>query len=108
MPVTAKLSKLFYDRFGEAVTNELVDWFNNVDAAYKSDIREMNELNYARFEAKLEQLRTELSTKIDVTAAELRGEFRTALERGLHEQTRFFFLAWAVLLASNIALWFRR
>ena len=24
MPVTAKLSKLFYDRFGEAVTNELV------------------------------------------------------------------------------------
>ena len=25
----------------------------------------------------------------------------------LKEQTRFFFLAWAALLASNIALWFR-
>jgi hypothetical protein len=96
MPVTAKLSKQFYDRFGEAVTNELVDWFNQVDAAYKSDIREMNELNYARFEAKLDQ-----------RLAELRGEVRTDLERGLHEHTRFLVLAWAVLLASNIALWFR-
>ena len=25
MPVTLKVSKLFYDRFGEQVTNELVD-----------------------------------------------------------------------------------
>src|SRR5579862_2586115 len=79
-----------------------------VDAAYRSDIREMNELNYARFEAKLEQRLAELTTKIEVTAADLRGEFRSSLEKGLHEQTRFFFLAWAVLLASNIALWFRR
>jgi hypothetical protein len=37
MPVTARLSKQFYDRLGEAVTNELVDWFNQVDAAYKFD-----------------------------------------------------------------------
>jgi len=26
MPVTARLSKLFYDRLGEQVANELVDW----------------------------------------------------------------------------------
>ena len=44
-----------------------------------------------------------LDAKIDVTKAEL----TTALERALREQTRCFFLAWAVLLASNIALWFR-
>jgi hypothetical protein len=84
------LYKQFYDRFGEAVTNELVDWFNQVDAAHKSDIREMNELNYARFEAKLER-----------RLAELRGELRTDIEKGLSDQTRFFFLAWAVLLASR-------
>ena len=96
MPVPAKLSKQFYDRLGEAVTNELVDWFNQVDAAYKSDLREMNELNYARFEAKLEQ-----------RLAELRGELRADMAKGFTDQTRFFFLAWAVLLASNIALWFR-
>ena len=34
--------------------NELVDWFNQVDATYKSDLRELNELNFARCEARLE------------------------------------------------------
>lgn len=60
MPVTAKLSKLFSDRLGEAVTNELVDWFNQVDATYRSDLKEINELNVARFDAKLEQRLAEL------------------------------------------------
>jgi predicted phage-related endonuclease len=99
MPVTAKLSKQFYDRLGEAVTNELVDWFNQVDAAYKSDLKEINELNFARFEAKLEQRVAELR-------ADVRG-IETSLERALKEQTRFYFLAWAVLLVAIIGLWFR-
>ena len=28
MPVTAKLSRKFYERFGDDLTNELVEWFN--------------------------------------------------------------------------------
>ena len=47
MPVTAKLC--------EDVANELVDWFNAVDLTYRSELRELNELNFARFDAKLEQ-----------------------------------------------------
>jgi hypothetical protein len=35
VPVTAKLSKHFYDVLGEDVANELVDWFNAVDLASK-------------------------------------------------------------------------
>jgi hypothetical protein len=70
-----------------------------VDAAHKSDLREITELSYARFEAKLEQRIAELRT--DLRSLEL------TLEMRLREQTRFFFLAWAVLLASNIGLWFR-
>ncbi len=38
VPVTAKLSKRFYDVLGEDVANELVDWFNAVDLAYCSDL----------------------------------------------------------------------
>ena len=60
VPVTAKLSKRFYDVLGEDVANELVDWFNSVDLTYRADLRELNELNYARFEAKLEQRLAEL------------------------------------------------
>ena len=55
MPVTAKLSKKFYDTLGEEVANELVDWFNQVDATYRSDLKEFNELNFQRFDSKLEQ-----------------------------------------------------
>ena len=74
MPVTAKLSQLFYERLGEQVANELVDWFNQVDATYRADLRELNELNFARFDAKLEhrlaELHARLDAKMDRVAAE--------------------------------------
>jgi hypothetical protein len=63
MPVTAKLSRLFYERLGEQVANELVDWFNQVDATYRADLRELNELNFARFDAKVEQRFAEQDAK---------------------------------------------
>ena len=64
MPVTARLSRKFYETFGEDVTNELVDWFNSVDATYRDDLREINELNFVRFDAKLEQRLAQLETKL--------------------------------------------
>jgi hypothetical protein len=70
VPVTAKLSKRFYEVLGEDLANELVDWFNAVDLTYKSELRELNELNFARFDAKLEQ-----------RVAELRLEFRTEVQQ---------------------------
>src|ERR1700730_3591017 len=78
MPVTAKLSKLFYDRLGDAVANELVEWFNVVDEDYRGQLRALNELNFARFDAKVEQrmaeLSAELNTKIDRVQAELNAK----------------------------------
>ncbi len=63
MPVTAKLSKRFYEVLGEDVANELVAWFNAVDATYRADLRELNELNFARFHVKLEQRLAELDAR---------------------------------------------
>ena len=134
MPVTGKLSQLFYERLGEQVANELVDWFNAVDATYRGDLRELNEVNYARFEAKLEQriaeLRSELIARIDGIQLRLDGKLETSvaehafaqinaridrvvaeaearLERGLKEQTRWLLLAWGTVLAGVIGLWVR-
>jgi hypothetical protein len=42
----------------------LVEWFNAVDTTYRSDLRELNELNFARFDAKLEQRLAQLETKL--------------------------------------------
>jgi len=64
VPVTARLSKRFYDVLGEDVANELVDWFNAVDQTYRTDLRELNELNFSRFDAKLEQRLAELQAAL--------------------------------------------
>src|SRR4051812_19401742 len=102
MPVTARLSKQFYDRLGEAVANELVDWFNQVDATYRSDLRELNELNFARFDAKLEQRLATMEARLDARIDMVESRSKASMEAAFREQMRFFSLAWAVLLASNV------
>ena len=71
MPVTAKLSRQFYEKLGDDVANELVEWFNSVDATYRSDLRALNELNFARFDAKLEQRLAQLDAKLEQRLAQL-------------------------------------
>jgi hypothetical protein len=100
---------------GAEVANELVDWFNAVDATYRADLRELNELNFSRFDAKLEQRIATLDAKIEhgLGALEARLNERLALleaklERRLGEQTRWLFVAWASLLIPIIGLWMRR
>jgi BMFP domain-containing protein YqiC len=114
MPVTARLSQLFYERLGEQVANELVDWFNAVDATYRSDLRELNELNFARFDAKLEQRVSTLEARLEQRIATLEthlnerfAQLEAKLERRLGEQTRWLFAAWASLLIPIIGLWMR-
>jgi hypothetical protein len=69
--VTAKLSQQFYEKLGEEVTNELVNWFNAVDATYRADLRDLNEVNFARFDAKLERRLVELDAKWGTRWSEL-------------------------------------
>ena len=103
MPVTARLSKLFYERLGEQIANELVDWFNSVDASYRAELRDLNELNFARFDAKLEQRVATLEANLKEAMALLEAKF----EHRLGEQIRWLFLAWASLLIPIIGLWMR-
>lgn len=68
--VTAKLSQMFYEKLGEEVTNELVNWFNAVDATYRAELRDFNEVNFARFDAKLEQRLAQFDTKLEQRLAQ--------------------------------------
>jgi hypothetical protein len=97
VPVTAKLSKRFYDVLGEDVANELVDWFNAVDLTYRTDLRELNDLNFARFDAKLEQRLAELR-------AELLVELRTGLQQVRTELVRWMFGFWVSTLLGIAGL----
>jgi hypothetical protein len=102
-----------------------VDWFNAVDLTYRSELRDLNELNYARFEAKLDQkvagLRAELFTgfrsELATQTRELEGRIdqlgsrmdrlELTLEKRLAEHVRFFFVAWAALMVPLVALLFQ-
>ena len=55
MPVTAKFSQASLRPARPFRRRRAVDWFNQVDAANRSELRELNELNFARFDAKLEE-----------------------------------------------------
>jgi hypothetical protein len=64
MPITAKLSRRFYERFGDDVVNELAEWLNTVDTSYRQEFKDLFEANFgrleARMDAKLERLKSEL------------------------------------------------
>ncbi len=64
MPVTAKLSREFYDRFGDKVVDELVGLLNDVDATFETEVREQNDRKLALFDAKLEQRLGELKAEL--------------------------------------------
>jgi hypothetical protein len=150
VPIAAKLSREFYDRFGDVLATGLVNWFNAMDSTYRSDLREFNESNFARFDAKLEQRLAQFQAVMDrrfmefearidkrfvqieerfvqidkrfiqiderFTRIEARLEMLDAvmarrfaeqdarLERGLREQTRWIFLAWATTMIPLLAL----
>jgi hypothetical protein len=132
VPVAAKLSKAFYDRFGEEIANELVELFNVIDAAHRSDLREVNELNFVRFDARLEQRlaqsdakweqrMAQLDTKWEQRIAQLdvkweqrmgQVELRIAqleagIERRLADQGRWLILMWGTIMAAMVGLWTR-
>ena len=95
MPVTAKLSRKFYEKFGDEITNELVDWFNKVDATYRSELKELNELNFARFDAKLEQ-----------RIAEVKGDLRVALAGLEARLIKWMFLFWIGQAVTTVGIVF--
>ena len=106
MPVTARLSRRFYEKFGDEIVNELVEWLNQVDLTYRSELRELNEANFSRFDAKLEQrlaeLRGELRTEMHAMGADLRAEMhamRGELRADMHamkaDMIKWMFLFWA-------------
>ena len=69
-----------------------MDWLNAVDATYRADLREFNELNFSRFDSKLEQRAAELRGEMDRRFSELRAEMdrrfaelRADMDRGFAE-----------------------
>jgi biopolymer transport protein ExbB/TolQ len=93
VPVTARLSQRFYEKFGDELAQELVDWFNDVDATYRADLRELNELNFARFDAKVEQ-----------RFAQAESRFERRLGALKFDLIKWMFVFWTSSAVANLLL----
>jgi len=103
----SRAERTFTDTFGEDVVNELVDWFNHMDATYRADLRDMNELNFARFDATLQQRFAEADAKWERRFAELErrwAEFTSEWERRFAESDA----KWEVRIAELDSKWERQ
>lgn len=104
MPVTARLSKKFYDTLGEDLAIELVDWFNEVDATYRNDLRELNESNFQRFDAKLEQRLAQQDVRWERRIAELDAKWEKQIGSLKAELIKWMFLFWVGTVGAVLTL----
>jgi hypothetical protein len=84
LPITARLSRKFYERFGDEIASEFVDWFNAVDSAYQQQLRELNDLNWERFKATM-----------DARFSASEGRFTEKLAATKSNLMRWMFIYWS-------------
>jgi hypothetical protein len=94
MPTSSHLHSKLQQTLGSNAADELVTMLDDFEAM-RGDMAEM------RHEMTL--FRADMGAEFK----SLRFEMSATIEKGLREQTRFFFLAWSVILATIIGLYAR-
>ena len=78
-----------------------------MDVTYRADLRELNELNFSRFDARLDQRLTALRADLEVKWTERWAALETKLERQKGELVRWMFLFWAPTALGVVAILLR-
>ena len=100
MPITAKLSNKFYERLGDDVANELVEWLNLVDTSYRQEFRELFEANFGRVEARLQAM----EERIVQSEARLEARMDSKLAELKSELLKWMFLFWVGTMGTVLAI----
>jgi hypothetical protein len=118
MAVSNRLSRKLHEVFGTEAAQAMVDWMQRVDRG-RTELRELNDLSYARFEAKLEakvnqaiaevraemkSLKIELELKIDATASKLESKMDVTLARHRADLIKWAFVFWVTALVAILAV----
>lgn len=77
-----------------------------MDATYRADLRELNELNFARFEAKLEQRVAELRAEIRAGLAGVEARLEARMAALETRVLKWMFVFWVGQAATTVALVF--
>ncbi len=108
MPVTPKQTWVLRERFGDTAANEIVDVLNNVEASSVTELRTLNELNFARFESKMDLRFAEFDAKLDARLKLGFAEYDARMAERLLAHTRWMLGAWTTIFLAIIGLWFRK
>lgn len=109
MPV-AKLSRNFYEKFGDELTDELVNCLNTIESSYRLELRDLFDAHFGRFEAKLEQrlAGVQAETGLRFAAADLKIEqLRVEVHREIGSAIKWNFAVWVPIALAVIGLYFK-
>ncbi len=104
----AAFSDEFHDKLGERIAQELVDLFNDMDANLRSDLRELNGINFDRFDDRLHQRLAESDARWQTALAERDTRWeRERAARDARFETRLAEMdaKWETRLAEMDAKW---
>jgi hypothetical protein len=96
----AKLSRNFYEKFGDELTDELVNCLNTIESSYRLELRDLFDAHFGRFEAKVEQ-------RLAETTANIRTEFHRELGSIRAEMIKWMFGFWVPVVLALIGLYFK-
>lgn len=91
MPVTTRLVQRLHDVLGEEATDDLFAWWQETATVNRAEIREVADLYFARFDARLEKGLAEVRAEVSVLRSELRSEM--AAQRA--DLIKWMFIFWA-------------
>lgn len=101
MPVTARLLQSLQESLGNEATNDLLAWWEEAAAVNRAAVREVADLYFARFEARLEkglaELRAELAamrSEMDRRFAEARAEVDARMANQRADLVKWMFMFW--------------
>ena len=100
MPITAKLSRRFYEKLGDDVANELAEWLNSVDASYRQELRDLFDANFGRVEA---ELRAQ-SSRLEGEMRALRSDVNARIDALRAELIKWMFLFWLGTIGTVLAI----
>jgi hypothetical protein len=94
MPVTARLLQRLHESLGDEATNDLFAWWEEAATVNRAAVREVADLYYARFEARLEKGLGEVRSDMDKGFVEVRSEMDSRLANQRADLIKWMFIFW--------------
>lgn len=110
MSISTRLTRKLHQTLGQEAAEDMVTWMQQLDTQ-RADLRELNELNFSRFDATLERRVAEVHHEMQAGFAQLRQELQvglsgmeTKLAQARADLIKWSFIFWVGAVGAIAAL----